>query len=708
MTDAVGTIEQTVAEVQAWWARREDDHPIDAVTAGPILTDLFERSARVGADLRDPTPELLRWLIRDLARDDDLTSDDYAAAALTLPRYLLFLRDAGRWRRSERAVQDCWDVLGWASRRPLGIRTIGETIDATIAQQLTESPDPSTMLDVATRLPFIVPMRTTLDELARRGELTRDQVAAILGTAPDAVDPDILVRALDAAVLMRLDPESGLLTPREEVTDAGGCPPPSTPLVRRILSGLVTAVLDRGLEADAAAGLTRLPRGLATIVALVAGTDESYFLADGDDDEERTTLALLGTFVEIGLDGADDERLEALACDALADLEALARFGLLERTALPRGGEALMVPAALRRQVIRAVADRTGCVGTEDEAPGWQPVDRPSRLAPDAAVDLLVTLEQMPGVHRRFRVLASESLETLHRFVQLALGWRGMRDHVLCDADGTRRFAAPPMLRSLRADADEAVTDSSAAAIGAVLVTPGSEMLYEYGSLTNPWRLRLRAERVTSGMKESIAWLDAEGTVPAEPSLLWEQLQPRLPEAMVIPEILERAWVLMESRGWGAVAPAGHALLAPGPPDARPAVIFSAGLTLDDWCAPGGTAASRLLPIAASPDGTRLALWMDDGGATRVVALGPEGDAFVVGEHAADLLRLAAIGYPEISAGTLGRPPASPDHVAGVAEFRAWVQGELGLPVPPEWHAVGGDWFQAWLHDRSGEPVALP
>lgn len=644
MTDDDARVEGTVAEVEAWWHTLDEGNPLPAAAAAGALADLFRRAGRVGADLHDPSAELLRWLTRDLARDPDVTDEAYDAAILTLPRYLQFLRAHRLWRRSEHAVRACWDVLTWARHRPLGLSSLGEDADAVVGGLLAGPPSPD-MLAGATTRAYVGPLRTTLAALAAQRRLSRSQVAATLQVPSGSTAEHVWTDALDRAGLVLLDADGVL--PQPEVTHAGGCPPPSTSLVERVIGGLVHAAID--------------------VDAGVIGT-------------------LVETCTETGavLPGAS-------LGEALGEL---VRFGVLDQVTLP-GGEALGVPEPLRRTVAQAVADRTGCVGTDDVAPAWQPVDLRSRLAADAAVDLLVTLEQQPHVRRRLRVLASQSLEAVHGMLQQSLGWRDARAHLFADPDGTRRFAPRWLLGDLRDDVDAAVTDADSAPLGAVLATSGAELVYAYGHLANPWLLRLRVERVTSGMKELVVWLDAEGDAPAEPTLMSEQLAPRLPAGLAIPAELERAWAFMESHRWAATAPEGHVLLAPGPPEARPGIVFSAGLGLDDRVPP--VAAARLLPVAASPDDTRLALWLDDDGATRVVALGPRGEAFLLATEPADLLRLAAVGYPDLAPTTLGRPPASPDAVAGVAEFRAWVQGQLGLPVPSEWPVADHDRFAVWL-----------
>src|SRR5690606_30432983 len=75
VTDDDARVEGTVAEVEAWWHTLDEGNPLPAAAAAGALADLFRRAGRVGADLHDPSAELLRWLTRDLARDPDVTDE---------------------------------------------------------------------------------------------------------------------------------------------------------------------------------------------------------------------------------------------------------------------------------------------------------------------------------------------------------------------------------------------------------------------------------------------------------------------------------------------------------------------------------------------------------------------------------------------------------------------------------------------------------
>ncbi|WP_420114996.1 IS1096 element passenger TnpR family protein [Pseudactinotalea sp.] len=691
-----GTIEGTVAQFEAWMTaseRRSQD-------PGAALADLFARARRGDADLHDPTPALLSWLIRDLARDDTVAAEDYEHAVATLAHYLVFLRAHQLWRRSERAVQECWDVIGWAAaQQPLGLTTLGGLVDETIADQLRTRPSPTELVTRGVRSGYAGPLQATLNALARQGSLSRSEIADVAGLEPDSVAHEIWVGALLDAELAHGD---DTLAPTAEVTETGGCPPPSSMFMHRVVRSLARAAVLRALVADAEAGLALLPRAMGVLVALVASTDVAYYAADGEDDEEAGTTDLAEMFVAQAAPDATSEQRAMFEGEVLAALEALTGFGLLETTTLERGASAALAPEPFRYPIVEAVSGLSGVVGTSDESAAWQPVELPFSLAADTAVDLMVMFEHDPQIWRRLRVLGTQTLEQVHRTLQIGLGWRDVRAHLFATADGTHRFAPQWLLGSLQGDEDAAVTDSGPVRVGSMLRGGGDELVYLYGTLRNPWRLRLRVERVMSGVKDPVAWLDGAGEAPAEPSRIGAVLQSRLPEGWSLPHELERAWVFMERQGWVLAAGDGTELAAPGPPEARPGLVFSSGLGLADRWGAGHPALQRVVPIAASPDDTRVALWLDDDGVTRVVALTPDGGASLLGDGAVDLLRLAAVGYPAISPQVLGRPPEDEAAVAGVAEFRRWVLNQLGVDVPPMWGPLGSDRFTEWLARQGG------
>lgn len=653
------TIEGTVAQFQAWLDGRNDG-------ASGTLTDLFLRAQRGGGDLHDPTAELVRWLSRDLARDPEVDGDRYSEAIAILPRYLTFLRAHGLWRRSERAVEDCWNAIGPAARQPLGIASLGDDTDRTLAEQLSNPPEPTQLVVAGVGASFAALLQSTLNTLVQRGALTPAEVGELTGLAPDSVALEIWIHGLGEAVLVRED-DAGALVPLTEVSEAGGCPPPSSALIDRVVRALVRAAIVRCVVADDAADQPTLPRALALVTALVGAT--------GNEPSRE----------------ADEP--EAFVREVL---DALATFGLLTRSA-----EAFRAPESFRYGIAMAVAEATGAVGTPDEAVRWEPVELGFWLAADTAVDLLLTFEHDPQIWRRLRVLGAQTLDELHRILQVGLGWRDVRPYLFATGEGTRRFAPRWLLGALRSDEDSRVTDSGPVRLGSMLRGGDDELVYLYGALPNPWRIRLRVERVMSGVKESYAWLDGAGDAPEEPTRISEALQVRLPEGASVPPELERAWAFMERQGWTMTTDDGTELTAPGPPEARPGLVFSSGLGLEDRWGSEHAALARVVPIGASPDDTRIALWFDDDGAARVVALTPDGGASLVGDGAVDLLRLAAIGYPEISPRVLGRPPEDGDAVAGVGQFRGWVRSRLGVDVPDMWGAFESDRFTAWLEAQA-------
>lgn len=714
------TIGGTVAQFEAWLSAGAlevglADGP-DPATAASALHELFERSERGGADLHDPSAELIRWLTRGLARDED-DLDRYDVALMTLTRYLAFLRRHGLWRRSERAVQDCWQAISSATRQPMGLPTLGPIADRVLAERLARpAPAAAEILATGTTRAFVGPLRATLDEVGRRESVSPADVATLTGFAAGSAALRHWVRGLHLASLVRADAETGLLTPDGEVRDVGGCPPPSGALIETLVVSLVRAVLEAAFDADVEEELISSPRLMGTLLPLLGAVDESIYLADPDDtdDTEDSTTGVVAMSVASMLDGEEDERYAALTDDVLAGLESLERFGVLERTTLPQGQEVLVAPEPFRVLVARAVADVTGCVGTEDDAPAWEPVELPSPVRTDVGFDLLLTLEHDPQVWRRIRVSSGIPLHLLHRVVTASFGWRGMRRYVVAGADGTRRFAPSWLLRSLHEDADRAVTDAAAATLGAVLRASGDTLHHAYGAPENPWRVRITVERVMSGCTEPIQPIDGGGDAPAEPTFYEEQLRRRLPACMSVPVPLGAAWAFMESRGWMSETDDGAHLLTPGDPTGGvPGMLFHSGTSLTGFFAEGSAAHERLAPLGlCSLDGGIAALWLDDDGATRVVLLGAQGQAYVLADSAEAFVSLLAIGYRELGEQTLGSPPQEEASVAAVAPLREWVQRH-GATVP-EWPALGDDTFTTWVArhrgraDGGGDAAAAP
>src|SRR5690606_38863063 len=315
VTDDDARVEGTVAEVEAWWHTLDEGNPLPAAAAAGALADLFRRAGRVGADLHDPSAELLRWLTRDLARDPDVTDEAYDAAILTLPRYLQFLRAHRLWRRSEHAVRACWDVLTWARHRPLGLSSLGEDADAVVGGLLAGPPSPG-MLAGATTRAYVGPLRTTLAALAAQGRLSRSQVAATLQVPSGSTAEHVWTDALDRAGLVLLDADGVL--PQPEGTHAGGCPPPSTSLAERVIGGGVLAAdgVRRQAEAPVAGG--RPPRPTSLVERVFGGPVQAAI---------DVAAGVIGTLVE-----TCSETGAVLPGASLGEaLGELVRFGVLEQ-----------------------------------------------------------------------------------------------------------------------------------------------------------------------------------------------------------------------------------------------------------------------------------------------------------------------------------------------------------------------------------------
>lgn len=176
------------------------------------------------------------------------------------------------------------------------------------------------------------------------------------------------------------------------------------------------------------------------------------------------------------------------------------------------------------------------------------------------------------------------------------------------------------------------------------------------------------------------------------------------PSTVAVPDELERAWTWMEDRGHGLATEHGY-FLTPYPGEAELGVVFTDSVTLDHWFPDDvdPVVFDRLVPLATiSGDGSMAALWSDDDGQVRVVALESEGSAYVLADSALDFLRLCAVGYRDLIAVYLGAEPDDPEAIAAVAKFRTWVEQTFDTKVPEEWPQVGEDEFTDWLNAAMG------
>lgn len=179
-------------------------------------------------------------------------------------------------------------------------------------------------------------------------------------------------------------------------------------------------------------------------------------------------------------------------------------------------------------------------------------------------------------------------------------------------------------------------------------------------------------------------------------SKLADLLRPSLPDGFTIPEPLDRAWSWMETQGWGVDNKNGY-FLTPYAGNRQLGVVFSAQESLAGWFEPGDPGFGQLVPIAQiSGDGAIGAAWIDEG-RVRFVALGSDGDTFLLADSAVDFLRLIAIGHRELNAWDLELEPEDEDAVEAHAAFRAWAEAELDTTVPPVWSVADPDPFEAWV-----------
>ncbi|MDT0202955.1 hypothetical protein [Nocardioides sp. AE5] len=187
------------------------------------------------------------------------------------------------------------------------------------------------------------------------------------------------------------------------------------------------------------------------------------------------------------------------------------------------------------------------------------------------------------------------------------------------------------------------------------------------------------------------------------------RLSDSLPDHITLPDELEAAWAWMEAQGWGGTGADGSPFLTPYAGDVQLGVVFATG-SLAGWFEPDSPAAARLLPIAEiTGSGSIGALWVDDDGKTRVVALDSEGSAYVLAETALDFLRLVAIGHAELHEWDLSLEPEDEESVEAHAEFRAWLEQEYAVQVPEVWEAADSeDDFAQWVAVQRGEVAPEP
>ena len=130
----------------------------------------------------------------------------------------------------------------------------------------------------------------------------------------------------------------------------------------------------------------------------------------------------------------------------------------------------------------------------------------------------------------------------------------------------------------------------------------------------------------------------------------------------------------------------------------------------------------RIVPFARTGgDGSHAAFWLDDEGRPRIVHLGSEGLACLLGRTSLDFLRLLAIGYEEISGDCLDGPDEPPTKAGRNADFRSWLVERYGVTVPETAAEILGqvpdvlaensdDPFRRWVREkqdlRDGEPTA--
>ena len=191
-----------------------------------------------------------------------------------------------------------------------------------------------------------------------------------------------------------------------------------------------------------------------------------------------------------------------------------------------------------------------------------------------------------------------------------------------------------------------------------------------------------------------------------------------LPDDLAVPDEMIRAWAWMEANGelHQRDDSDGRTFLTPYTGERQLGIVFDSGATLTGWFGDEeveARVARRVLPFAEiSGDGGIGALWLDDDGATRFVALTTDGETFVLADSAVDFLRLVAVGYDELRSWTIGTDVAELDPeeddfllecVEALAPFRSWVEQEFGTTVPTAWSQVDPDdnGFATWINEQT-------
>lgn len=185
-------------------------------------------------------------------------------------------------------------------------------------------------------------------------------------------------------------------------------------------------------------------------------------------------------------------------------------------------------------------------------------------------------------------------------------------------------------------------------------------------------------------------------------SELASRLDAHLPAPHRVPAALDRAWDWMEANGRGWDSEGGR-FLTPYAGELDLSVSFGEP-SLTGWFPAGTAGVEQIVPFGYT-DGTggMLAFWAD-GDTLRIVVLGSEGEAFVLVDDPVDLLRLVAIGYPELQTFYFAEPAEGEfgeDTSAAVADFRAWVEETFAVTVPETWGDVEEeDAFTTWVTER--------
>lgn len=451
-----------------------------------VLGRIFARVRAVGGDYADPTPDLVRIAL-------DAPDEDFELLVSTVGTHLLYLRADGMWRRSERNVQQVFDMQSDMIERRLE-RTVsfgGELDDAIGAALATPPPESDVLWAVIADRPLVRALGRLIADAAAGATVDAATVAGALGLDADSSLADHWHAAFtrtDAAARWSKWPELPLtrrLAVAEDVLGAA-------------LRGLLLDGMDRrtGTEAGLYAAAVSMQLLLPLIAARFGGLSAPELF-------ELTAL---------GIPEASEAERAAVRGEVVRLVSDLTRIGLwtsdadgavvVEDEVLPFA--AAVLTSATAWWPTSTVRTRTAPVVQRSSFPGGTSIRL--RLSGAGAV---------PDELQRVVVLpADASLEALayaiHGVVKLPP--RGVSRFSL--VDGTPRYAPRSHLRFFSAPGDEHVTAWEEAQVGALFTEPQAELVYEALRADESWSATVTAVAVAPGDAGGATRPPGEATPP--------------------------------------------------------------------------------------------------------------------------------------------------------------------------------------------------